>query len=95
MCLNLKEMIEGVKSSRSLIKESMMEETITMSISDKRKYFKRVSSRYQNSEKSRKGKILDEFCLIFEFSRNYAIRLLNQGYKRKRRTTVSAASAAS
>lgn len=65
----------------------MMEETIKMSISDKRKYFKRVSGRYQKSEKSKKGKILDEFCIIFELSRNYAIRLLNQGYKRKRRAT--------
>jgi len=58
-----------------------------MSISDKRKYFQRISSRYHAGNKVDKGRILDEFCIIFEFSRNYAVRLINTGYKRKRRAT--------
>ena len=61
-----------------------------MRLSDKRKYFQRVSRRYHESSKCKKGKILDEFCLIFEFKRNYAIRLLNQGYKRRRKSTGGA-----
>jgi hypothetical protein len=65
----------------------MMDEEIRMGISDKRKYFQRVSKRYHESRKDKKSKILDEFCLIFEFKRNYAVRLLNQGYKRKRKRT--------
>ena len=64
-----------------------MAEEIKMGISDKRKYFQRISSRYHESKKDKKGKILDEFCLIFELNRNYPIRLLNQGYKRKRKRT--------
>lgn len=64
-----------------------MAEEIKMGISDKRKYFQRISIRYHESKKDKKGKILDEFCLIFELNRNYAIRLLNQGYKRKRKRT--------
>ena len=56
-----------------------------MSIGDKRKYFQVIAKRYHSSSKCKKGIILGEFCAIFGFNRNYAIRLLNAGYRRKRR----------
>ena len=45
----------------------MQDEIIKMSISDKRKYFRKVSQRYQRSSREDKGIILDKFCAIFEF----------------------------
>lgn len=65
----------------------MEDEELRMSITDKRKYFRRVIQRYHEAGKVSKGIILDEFCAIFELKRNYAIRLMNRGYKRKRRAT--------
>jgi hypothetical protein len=62
-----------------------MEDYETMSISDKRKYFQAVIRRYHRSGKERKGRILDEFCAVFELSRGYAVRLMNQGYRRVRK----------
>lgn len=60
-------------------------ELTRMSVNDKRKYFRVISRRYHESGKGKKGQILDEFCEIFELSRNYAIRLMNEGYKRHRK----------
>jgi hypothetical protein len=62
-----------------------METETTMSIGDKRKYFQVIAKRYHNSSKERKGIILGEFCAIFGFNRSYAIRLLNAGYRQKRK----------
>lgn len=48
-----------------------------MSHSSKRQYLIAILERYQNSTKKEKKFILDEFCSICGYSRNYAIRLLN------------------
>ena len=53
-----------------------------MSITTKRELFRIVSVRYHQASKAKKGQILDEFSANASLSRKYAIRLLNEGYKR-------------
>ena len=57
---------------------------VTMTRDGKEQYCAAILKRYQGSGKVEKGKILDEFCEICGFNRSYAIRLLNQGYKKRR-----------
>ena len=66
-CLNLKERFKGVKASSENV---MIEEAFKMSISDKRKYFRKVSLRYLEATMASMSKILDEFCAVFELKRN-------------------------
>jgi len=47
----------------------------------KRIYLKRVHLRYRKASKKQKSVILDEFCQIYGFSRNHAIKLLRTGLK--------------
>ena len=56
-----------------------------MTMKDKRKYISKIARRYHNSDKKKRGLILDELCETFELSRCYAIRLMNSGYKRARK----------
>lgn len=48
-----------------------------MTIELKRSYINSVRTRYQNSTKKQKTKILDEFCATTKLSRKHAIRALN------------------
>lgn len=50
-----------------------------MSHQARREYLKAVRERYHMSSRTRKGLILDEFCLVFGCTRKYAIRLLGRG----------------
>lgn len=56
-----------------------------MNMLSKREYLQAITRRYHRSSKRVKSNILDEFCTICGYNRSYAIRLLNQGHKRKRR----------
>lgn len=49
-----------------------------MSQAAKREYFASVWGRYQKADTEEKGRILDEFCKVCGYSRNYAIRKLNR-----------------
>lgn len=51
----------------------------------KREYFQKIVKRYHRSSKVEKGKILNEFCQVCDFNRSYATRLLNEGYKRRKK----------
>ena len=57
----------------------------SMNMLSKREYLQAITRRYHRSSKRVKSNILDEFCTICGYNRSYAIRLLNQGHKRKRR----------
>lgn len=48
-----------------------------MSIELRREYVKRLKTRYQKATKKQKTKMLDEFCEVTEYSRKYAIKILN------------------
>jgi hypothetical protein len=48
-----------------------------MSIEARREYLTSIRRRYRNCRRSEKKVILDEFCSVCEYSRKYAIRLLN------------------
>jgi hypothetical protein len=56
-------------------------------MSDKKKYFRRVSLRYLEAKKASKRRTFDEFCTTFELKRNYTIGLMNRGSKRQRKPT--------
>lgn len=56
-----------------------------MTKASKREYYQAIVRRYHRSCRKVKGQILDEFCAVCELNRSYAIRVLNQGYKRQRR----------
>jgi hypothetical protein len=49
-----------------------------MSQRAKKEYLLRIWERYQNSELAEKSRILDEFCKVCGYARNYAIRKLNR-----------------
>lgn len=53
-----------------------------MSLRSKRELFEAVKGRYHKANKSGRGRILDEFSANAGITRKYAIRLLNQGYRR-------------
>lgn len=50
-----------------------------MPIEFSRAYRKEISSRYRNSTRREKSKILDEFCAVNDYNRKHAIRILNKG----------------
>jgi hypothetical protein len=50
-----------------------------MSQSAKKEYFIAIWERYQKATKQEKGKILDEYCKVCGYCRNYAIRKLKAG----------------
>ena len=61
-----------------------------MSQSAKKEYFSQIWERYQKGSRLEKGRILDEFCKVCGYSRNYAIRKLRgplnaPGHKRGRK----------
>jgi len=49
-----------------------------MSQRSKREYFVSIWERYQKADIEEKSRILDEFCKVCKYSRNYAIRKLNR-----------------
>ena len=51
-----------------------------MTIGARKEYLKAIRMRYQNSSKSQKSAILDEFCNVCHYDRKYAIRLLGKGH---------------
>lgn len=59
-----------------------MSELMELSMSSKKELFQVVSRRYHRAKKADKTKILDEYSANAGFSRKYATRLLNEGYKR-------------
>lgn len=48
-----------------------------MPIEFKRAYLEEIRFRYKNGTKKEKGRILNEFCEVCDFSRKHAIRILN------------------
>jgi hypothetical protein len=56
-----------------------------MSQRAKREYFASIWERYQKTDTEGKSRILDEFCKVCKYSRNYAIRKLNRPLNPKRR----------
>lgn len=56
-----------------------------MSQRAKTEYLLKIRERYQNSDQESKSRILDEFCKVCGYSRNYAIRKLNQAPDLKKR----------
>ena len=59
-----------------------------MGKNERQAYLKAIRSRYRRARKKTKVGILDEFCVVCDYHRKYAIRLLNQPVKtgKKRRT---------
>ena len=49
-----------------------------MKLALKREYMKEIYSRYHESSRKGKGKILDEFCKVYKCHRKHAIRALNR-----------------
>jgi len=57
-----------------------------MGKNERQAYLKAIRSRYWGAGKRAKAAILDEFCAVCGYHRKYAIRLLNQrGKPRKKR----------
>ena len=57
-----------------------------MGKNERQAYLKAIRSRYRRARKKVKVTILDEFCAVCGYNRKYAIRLLNQyGKPRKKR----------
>jgi len=48
-----------------------------MPLDSRRLYLKAIMSRYKSCGKMAKAKVLDEFCMICNYNRKYAIRILN------------------
>src|SRR3990167_6176172 len=55
-----------------------------MSLSEKRAYLEAIRQRYQRAKRSKKSKILDEFCAVCGYNRKYAIRALRRRRVKKR-----------
>jgi hypothetical protein len=49
-----------------------------MSLSERREHFIQIWERYQKANKREKGQILDKYCQVCGYVRNYAIRKLKQ-----------------
>ena len=47
-----------------------------MTKASKMEYYEEIAKRYKDSDKSEKGKILDEYCIVCGYNRKYAIRKL-------------------
>ena len=59
-----------------------------MGKNERQAYLKAIRLRYRRARKKIKVTILDEFCCVCGYNRKYAIRLLNQRLKtRKKRRT--------
>jgi hypothetical protein len=56
-----------------------------MSFGARREYFRQIWKRYQSASKKGKTAILNEYCAVCGFSRKYAIRLLGQGLKDRKK----------
>lgn len=56
-----------------------------MTLQGKREYYQAVIKRYHKSGKKQKGIILSEFCAVTGLNRSYAIRLMNDGYRHRRK----------
>jgi len=56
-----------------------------MCINGKREYLEAIREQYENATKKQRRKILDEFCCICEYNRKYAIYLLNDTRKKRKR----------
>lgn len=56
-----------------------------MSQRAKREYLLRIWERYQKADNEEKGRILDEFCQVCGYARNYAIRKLNGSLNREKK----------
>lgn len=52
-----------------------------MGIEARREYLIEIRQRYKNSSRKEKGKILDEFCVVCDYGRKHAIRILNGSRK--------------
>lgn len=50
---------------------------------EKQAYLEAIRRRYRKSTRKQKAKILDEFCLVCEFNRKYAIRILRKAKRKK------------
>lgn len=50
---------------------------------EKQAYLTAIVRRYKKADSKKKSKILDEFCTVCDYHRNYGIRLLNKQPKRK------------
>jgi hypothetical protein len=53
-----------------------------MGRNEKKSYLNKIRIRYRKSKKTLKTKILDEFCLVCDFHRKHAIRLLGEPFRR-------------
>lgn len=56
-----------------------------MGINERQAYLKAIRARYRRARKKIKVTILDEFCAVCGYNRKYAIRLLNQGSKARKK----------
>lgn len=56
-----------------------------MSLEQKKAYLQEIRRRYKKSTRQQKAIILDEFCSICHYNRKYAIRLLKNQHKKKRK----------
>jgi hypothetical protein len=56
-----------------------------MGKNERQAYLKAIRSRYWRAGKKAKAKILDEFCAVCGYHRKYAIRLLNQRAKARKK----------
>jgi len=56
-----------------------------MSLGARREYFKQIWRRYQKASKQEKGLILNEFCTVCQYCRKYAIRLLGEGPRERKK----------
>ena len=56
-----------------------------MGKNERQAYLKAIRSRYRRARKKAKVTILDEFCSVCGYNRKYAIRLLNQRAKTKKK----------
>ena len=64
----------------------MMSETEPMDIDERRKYIHKMWGRYRTSNKSEKGRLLDEIEAVTEMHRKAILRLLNGRLSRKKRS---------
>ena len=56
-----------------------------MGKNERQAYLKAIRVRYRRARKKVKVTILDEFCSVCEYNRKYAIRLLNQRTKTRKK----------
>src|SRR4029077_12302599 len=55
-----------------------------MSLAEKRVYLEAIKRRYRQAHRSKKSRILDEFCAVCGYNRKYAIRILRKHSFKKR-----------